>query len=160
LDYQITYRIDSHVGVFVPSLSATETDHYTSALTPSAPATNRVSIANDDGNFAPRWKGAATIAWSLGPYSARVGGRYVGRYQDYDVTTEIGNFWLCDANFRYSLTLHSQSLPNTAFVEIGGVNVFNRLPQYSNFQGGAFGYDPTQADIRGRFLYAQLGVKW
>ena len=50
--------------------------------------------------------------------------------------------------------------PRHSYLTFGAVNVFNRLPQNSNFDYGTVGYDPTQADIRGRFLYAQLGLRW
>jgi hypothetical protein len=52
------------------------------------------------------------------------------------------------------------SQPRDSYLKIGVVNAFNRLPQNSHFDFGTVGYDPTQADIRGRFVYAQLGVRW
>jgi iron complex outermembrane receptor protein len=158
VDLQASYKIPTPVGQFTPSLGTTTTYHYTSAATPGFPATDRVSIANDDNNWAPRWKGTAALSWKLGPYSANVDGRYVGRYQDYDSTQMIGNFWLYDANLRYTIG-GAHGLQN-AYVALGGVNIFNRLPQFSNYSFGAFGYDPAESDIRGRFLYVQLGVRW
>ncbi len=44
------------------------------------------------------------------------------------------------------------------YAEVGGVNLFNTLPQYSNYDNGYVGYDPAQSDIRGRFLYVKLGT--
>ena len=46
------------------------------------------------------------------------------------------------------------------YVELGGVNIFNRSPQYSNYDGSFVGYDLTQADIRGRFLYVKVGLTY
>jgi len=163
IDYQIDYKYQTRFGRFIPSLSATDTYHYTTAVQPGVPATDRLSIATDDGNFSPRWKGTAALGWELGPYGANAGGRYVGRYQDYDNTAQIGNFWLYDANFSYALgkvVAPSNERLQGAHIELGGVNIFNRLPQYSNFGGGYFGYDPAESDIRGRFLYLKLGAKW
>jgi len=103
------------------------------------------------------------LGWKLGPYTANLDGRYVGRYQDYDSTREIGNFWLYDANFHYSAgRVFAAGNPwlKETYIEVGGVNIFNSSPQFSNAFFGTFGYDPAQSDIRGRFLYAQLGVKW
>lgn len=161
-DYQLNYQYRTSFGVLTPVLSATETYHYGATLTPGTLETDRVSKANDDGNFAPRWKGAAALSWRLGPYTANVDGRYVGRYRDYDSTREIGNFWLCDANLRYavgeSLASNNRWLKGV-YVDVGGVNLFNRLPQFSNYGSGLYGYDPTQADIRGRLLYAQLRAR-
>jgi hypothetical protein len=162
-DYQLSRAFQTPAGQWTPSVGATETYRYTAALVPGATPEDRVSRANDDGDFAPRWKGTAAIGWKLGIYKANVDARYTGRYQDYDSNRYIGNFWLYDANWRVNLgqafAAHNEWLGG-AFLEIGGVNLFNKLPQYSNFDFGTFGYDPSQGDIRGRFLYAKLGTKW
>jgi iron complex outermembrane receptor protein len=167
LDYRIDYAFHSSAGDFSPSAAATETYRYRSALLPGQAPTDRLSAANGDGNWAPRWKITGKIDWKLGPYSAHVGGRYVGRYRDYDPlpngsTLTLGNFWLFDANFRFAF---GQEMPAVdwlrgAYLEFGGVNLFNTLPQFSMYNNGVVGYDPTQGDLRGRFLYAQFGVKW
>jgi hypothetical protein len=164
LDYQLTYRGFTSLGEFVPSIQATQTYRYKAAFLPGTSPVDRTSIANDDGNWAPRWRATAALGWSLGSYSATFDGRYVGRYQDYDSTNHvIGNFWICDANFRFRI---GQAIaPNNAwikgtYVEVGGVNIFNTLPQFSNYFFDTTGYDAAQADIRGRFLYVKFGGKW
>jgi iron complex outermembrane receptor protein len=163
LDYQINYKYSSSVGTWSPSLAVTQTYKYTAALIPGAPASNRAGIANDDGNFAPRWKGNVSLGWNLARVSASVAARYLGRYQDYDSTQTIGNLWYVDTNIRYAMKIGSageRARPSETFVSVGAVNLFNRLPQYSNFGFGGVGYDPAEADIRGRFLYASFGVHW
>jgi iron complex outermembrane receptor protein len=167
LDYQADYRFRTAVGELTPSLSATQTYRYESALLPGQPQTDRLSIANGDGNWAPRWKLNGNLGWKLGPYSAHFDARYVGSYRDYDPLPSgsyltLGNFWLYDTSFRYSF---GQALPENswlrgAYLDVGAVNLFNTMPQFSMYNGGAVGYDPTQGDIRGRFLYTQVGVKW
>jgi outer membrane receptor protein involved in Fe transport len=161
-DYQIDYKYESGVGTWTPAASATQTYHYTTALTPGAPATDRASMANDDGNWSPRLKLTTALGWKMGPYTANVDGRYVGRYQDYDSSREIGNFWFCDANLHYAVGqawMNGNALLAGTYLEFGAVNLFNKLPQYSNYFFGLLGYDPTQSDIRGRFVYVQLGAK-
>ena len=122
-----------------------------------------MSVAQDTGNWAPRWKGTAALEWRLAGWSVYLDGRYVSRYQDYDSAAVIGNFWLVDANIRYAmgqaLAPESTYLRNL-YVRVGAVNLFNKLPQFSNYTSDVVGYDPTQADIRGRFLYAQASVRW
>jgi len=120
-------------------------------------------MAQDTGNWAPRWKGTVALNWSYGDWSAHLAGRYVGKYQDYHSTDFIGNFWLTDANVRYAVG--KAIAPNDTYlrnleVRVGAVNLFNRLPQFSNYEFGSAGYDPTQADIRGRFLYVEAGTRW
>ncbi len=162
LDYRAKYTFRTPVGQLAPSLSVTQTYRYTAALTPNVAATNSLSQAQDSGNWSPRWKGAATLNWERAVYVASLTGRYVGKYQDYDSTHLIGNFWLCDANFRYSVGNAFSGKDGWfkgAYLEVGAANLFNKLPEYSNYLSGTVGYDPTQSDIRGRFLYAQMGIR-
>jgi iron complex outermembrane receptor protein len=167
-DYQLNYAVGTRLGQFSPSLAVTQTYRYTSQLTPGSAPVDDTSKANDDGNWAPRWKGNVGLGWSMGIYSASVVGRYVGSYRDYDPLPNgtydtLGNFWLYDVNFRATIgQLLAPDSPflRKAYLEMGGVNLFNTLPQYSTYFYGQPGYDATQADIRGRFLYTQVGVKW
>ena len=161
LDYQLKFKFQTPLGELSPILSATQTYRYQASLVPGSPPTDRTSIAYDDGNFAPRWKGTSSVGWKLGAYVGSVTGRYVGKYQDYDSTRIIGNQWFCDANVRIAIgDALSASNPwlRRSFFSLGAVNLFNRLPQYSNFNGGTAGFSPAEADIRGRFLYAQISV--
>ncbi|MDB6087877.1 MAG: hypothetical protein JWN85_661, partial [Gammaproteobacteria bacterium] len=161
LDYQASYKYHAAFGEWTPSASATQTYHFLEALTPRSPAVDAVSNAQNTNVWAPRWKATTALGWKLGPYSASADGRYVGRYRDYGSPREIGNFWLFDANFRYAVGAasgHAQRLLGGLFIEIGGVNLFNTLPQYSNYKRGLLGYDPAESDIRGRFVYVNLGT--
>jgi iron complex outermembrane receptor protein len=163
LDYQLSYKVTTGIGILTPSLNATETYRYRVGLTPNALPTDAVSKAQDSGDWAPRWKGTAALGWKFGPYSANVDGRYVGHYQDYDSTRKIGNFWFWDANVRYAVGQQfapSSEWLRNSYIEFGGVNMFNSLPQYSNFYFGIIGYDEAQADIRGRFLYVRAGIRY
>ena len=163
LDYQLTYKYRTGLGTFTPSITVTQTYRYRTTLTPGSPVISAVSAAQDTGDWAPRWKGTAALEWRLGVWTTNLAGRYVGKYQDYDSTAEIGNFWLVDADARCAvgrILVPESKYWQNAYARFGAVNLFNRLPQFSNFEFDAVGYDPAQADIRGRFLYAQLGVKW
>ncbi|MEJ0037783.1 MAG: TonB-dependent receptor [Gammaproteobacteria bacterium] len=164
-DYRVGYTHETPLGEFAPSISATETYHFDSALTPGSPSVDGVSKAISFGSWAPRWKAVAALAWKQGPYAASLTGRYTGEYLDYQTpanTNRLGRFWFYDANLRYSIgeaLMQGDHWLRGSSIEVGGVNLLNKLPQFSNFSYG-FGYDSWQADIRGRFLYAQLRVKW
>ncbi len=163
VDGEISYKSATRMGEFGAAIRATDTYRYTSALIPGAPSLNGTSVAQDTGQWAPRWKGGIAATWEHRALSAAVSGRYVGRYQDYDRTQEIGDFWLFDCaatlNINRAFDL-KRSQPRDSYLKIGLNNAFNRLPQNSNFNFGTVGYDPTQSDIRGRFVYAQLGARW
>jgi len=162
IDYQLSYRYESTFGAWTPSIEASEVYQYDASLAPGTPPSNGLAIAQDSGNWSPRWKITTALNWSTGPYAFHVDGRYVGTYQDYDSTRTIGNFWLFDANLRYEIgqaLLSQAGLVDEAYLEVGAVNAFDALPQFSNFGFGFHGFDPTQADIRGRFLYVRLGTR-
>jgi len=83
IDYQVTYKARTAYGEWSPSITATQTYKYTVALKTGRTRNDRVSTANTDFNWAPRWKATAALGWKLGPYLVDVGGRYLGRYRDY-----------------------------------------------------------------------------
>ena len=164
IDYDISWKARTPIGVFSPTFSLTQTYKYESALTPGSPLTSDLSQAVY-GDWAPRLKGTTGLGWKWQAVQASFTGRYVGSYRDYDYATSgriIGNFWTFDAYARYDIgeNLAPQSrFFRKAYVAFGGVNIFNRLPNYSNFLG-SIGYDPTQYDIRGRYLYSQVGIQF
>jgi iron complex outermembrane recepter protein len=163
LDYQLTLKDRTSVGTFSPSITATQTYRYTTTLVPGSPAVNAVSAAQDSGNWAPRWKGVAALEWQYDAWSTNLAGRYVGSYQDYDSKSRIGDFWLFDFSARCALgdvLAPETNYWRNAYLRAGAVNLLNRQPQFSNFESDLVGYDPAQADIRGRFLYVQVGTKW
>jgi iron complex outermembrane receptor protein len=154
VSFQLGCKYPSPWGLWAPWLAATYTYKYDVALTPGSPAVNAVSQAQDTNTWAPRWKGSVGLVWSMADLTINGIGRYVGSYQDYDSTRRIGNFWYFDLNAKYTLP---KSTFGTAFIELGAINLFDRLPQVSRYQFGFVGYDPAQADIRGRVLYVRLG---
>lgn len=168
VDLGLSWKVatDRH-GSFRPSFAATYMQEYKYQLAPGTKPIETTSQANLTG-WAPRWKANVSLGWQDGPVQATVVGRWVGTYSDYDdfnpatPVRKLGNFWMFDANLRYNLgrTLVSNSpWLSQAYVAIGGVNIFNRLPSYSYYQGN-LGYDPTQYDIRGRYIYAQIGTRF
>jgi hypothetical protein len=166
IDYSLRYTLHADGVKWVPSAIATQTYRYNVAFQPGQPTTGRVSLANDDSNWAPRWKGTLSLEASKDAWDAIVAGRYIGRYRDYDPLAnhtyqQLGNVWYVDANLRYrldGLAAGPQWLRDSA-IAIGGVNIFNRGPQFSNMFSGAYGFDILQADMRGRFLYVQLEIR-
>lgn len=166
-DFDVSWRLSTDCGDFKPSLAATYTYQYKYQLAPGSAPVETVGQANNTG-YAPRWKAAAIVAWQRDAWQATLTGRYVGPYKDYDdgkPTTPartLGNFWLFDANVRYDFGRDfapESTWLSKAYATLGGVNIFNKLPVYS-YLFGTVGYDPSQYDIRGRYLYVQLGTRF
>ena len=164
VDVGLIWRAQSRWGEVTPSVSATNTFRYITANSPDSPRESRVSVADTSNNFAPRWKGTFAVSWKPQPnFQLSLDSRYVSRYRDYQALPsgsfgELGNIWYFDANAKYTTGKeHGNSAywPNLS-LSLGVVNLFNRLPDFSNY----IGYDPAEYDIRGRFVYASLGAKW
>jgi len=104
------------------------------------------------------------LAWQRGPLSMSLAGRYIGRYLDYQFivpnSNELGNSWFVDSSARYEL---GQSLAPTspwlakAYVAVGAVDLLGKTPPFSY---GGVPYDHSQYDIRGRFIYANAGLRF
>jgi iron complex outermembrane receptor protein len=160
IDYLASYRFSTAIGEFTPSIAFTQIYHYQSALTPGSPGENGAGKALNSNNWAPKWKGTLSSQWESGPFSAGLAGRYVGSYRDYDGVRHIGDFWLVDANARVRIDARPWlGRRSVLTLDAGAVNLFNKLPQFSNYQFGFVGYDPAEADIRGRFVYLRLGAR-
>jgi len=163
-DADLRYPIDTRIGRFTPSVALANVFKWRSALAPNAPPTDYVSQGTVIGTgWAPRWKGTVALAWQRGPLAVNLAGRYTGRYRDYQDTlpnsNELGNFWVFDFNARYEA---GQALAATnpwlarAYVALGAVDLLNKTPPFSYNPP----YDSFEYDIRGRFVYANLGLRF
>lgn len=161
VDAGANWRVRTRFGEFVPSVSASYTYEYDTALVPGVPVADRAGKATAT-FFAPNWKGTASLGWNTSVLQGTLVARYIGEYEDYSPSTrKLGNFTVFDINAKLQLGKAlgwSGSIMEQAYVTVGAVNMFNRLPDYS-YNYGAVGYDPTQYDIRGRFVYLQAGLK-
>lgn len=163
VDYGINYHRHIGSGVASVSLNVTQSYRYMQALVPGSAAVEAVSAAQDNGDWAPRWKGAFGTGWTEGLMSAYLDGRYTSSYEDYDSNRLIGNFWIFDTNWRWGigkwLTRDGNWL-HDSYLEAGANNIFNRGPQFSNFGFDFMGFDAAQANVVGRSLYVHIGIQW
>jgi iron complex outermembrane receptor protein len=162
VDFAVNYQRRLWRGAWSIELDTTDTYHYRQAIAPGAPPVEAVSTAEDDGNWAPRWKGVAGIGWRQSEISLHLDGRYTSAYLDYDSMRRIGNFWLCDSNVRWSLgkAFGRAKWLRRSYLELGATNLFNRGPQFSNYNSDSLGYDAAQMSIVGRTVYASFGVDY
>lgn len=158
IDYDLEYGFANSAGDWTIQANVTHTFQYDLALQPGLASTSRVSRAFVDGNWVPRWKGSLNLGWSHGPFSASATARYIGGYRDYQpllngTYRQLGKFAFLDANVRIALgeLLNANGpLLQGTYLDVGGVNIGNRLPRFAN--NGLYGWDYNQEDIRGRFL--------
>lgn len=104
IDAEVDWRLRTPAGEVTPAIAATYMTHFDGASTPGAPSVDRLSRANSDTIFAPRWKGIASVAWNAPQgFNAWLAGRYIGHYIDYTPPHELGNIWYFDASLSFDV---------------------------------------------------------
>ncbi|MFW2851089.1 TonB-dependent receptor domain-containing protein [Sphingomonas sp. TX0543] len=158
IDATLTLRTrEGSAGTFGLSVSGNYLLKYSETL----PATNGSTTINYVGTERgspdqayPRFKGQATIDWSLGPVGAAFTGRYIGSvYEQIDSTTRntLGSRFYGDVQFRLS----PGWVDNKIALTLGVNNVFDQGPP-ACFTCSLNNYDPTTYDVPGRFGYVRL----
>jgi iron complex outermembrane receptor protein len=158
-DGSIAWKFRTSVGELTPAVAATYMTKFEGSSTAGSPSIDRLSRASNDGVFAPRSKGIASITWKPNEaYDVWVDGRYLGRYTDYTPPHTLGNVWYLDAslemNVERALGMSKGSLGGASLL-VSGTNLTNKLPDWSTFFRG---YDVFNYDLVGRTIFVRL--KW
>lgn len=159
IDMDLSWRITTRIGALTPSLSASRLLKLTGAITPDTPPIDRIAQAVSDGSFSPRWKVNTALTLEAGDLTLGIVTRYSGEYGDYSTPSrKLGGDIYVDASARIDVSRWLDYYGARTTLSFGGVNLTNRLPEYSNFNSGNFGWDPRQSDPRGRYFFVGLDV--
>jgi iron complex outermembrane receptor protein len=101
----------------------------------------------------PEWRGSASVYWDYKKLSFGVTANYTGQYDQYYMASSK----YIDAQLTYDLQA-SYELPYNSRLTVGVENVLDEDPPFSD--SDSEGYDTSLYDARGRFVYAQLSVKF
>jgi len=119
----------------------------------------QIGLYSGIGGAINRWKHYATIDWDYGAWGATLAQTFGLGYTDANPDVNgnprrVGNYDVYDLQGRFT------GVKNLT-VAVGVKNLFNRAPPFTNqaftFQNG---YDPSYADPRGGFWYANIGYKF
>jgi iron complex outermembrane receptor protein len=160
VDLNLDWTFGTEFGSFSPAIAATYITRFDGASTPGAPMVSRLSRANNDSVFAPRWKSTVSLAWDPGkPFKLWLAGRYIGPYVDYTPPHTIGDVWYLDASLQVDL-VRALGLENPPLagikVLISGTNLTDSLPPYSTYFRG---YDVYNYDLVGRTIFLRLQLQ-
>ena len=107
----------------------------------------------------PKFKGNATIDWSLGDLAASVTGRYIHSVHEIDQFTyalanKLGSRFYVDAQVNWTPPV----LDHRMMLTVGGNNLTDKDPP-GCFTCSVNNYDPTTYDIPGQFFYGRISYK-
>ncbi len=165
IDLDVKYTMRTAWGDFTPSLGATHVYRYESQFAPTVPVVNNLGKVNTD-VWTAKWRGVAGLNWRGSHLSAGVAGRYIGKYLDRLALTNgtvqtLGDFFVWDINARYSIgeaLAPASSYWSSTYVAVGATDLFDEGPQFS--ASSDVGYEPSTYDIRGRYFFATVGLRF
>jgi iron complex outermembrane receptor protein len=161
VDFNASYEFATRFGRFAPGLMGTWIDEFKTMELPGMPLEDRVNVASPDGTIV-RWRAAATLGWGRGRFGAFVAARYVPSYEDTSLGVRNGDVVSSQTTFDVQGSIELGGLiTQHAFWEgtrltLGAVNVTDEMPPFSQVNSLA-GFDFSQGDLKGRFVYLRLG---
>jgi len=157
LDIVTSYKIESDLGVFTPSLNATYVLAY-DLVDPQAGAIegagnrnfNNIGVSN------PELRMNLGLNWKMGNHSANIFARHIDSYTDDQNNLPIDSHTTFDA--QYNLDLGAVLATEASYVlTVGGINLTDENPPQVFTNSG---FDSKVHDPRGRQLYARLAVQF
>lgn len=161
IDFSATYPRDTSLGRFTLSLSATWIDRFETVDLPSMPAVERVGVASFVGTIA-RWRTVTTLDWHRGIAEASLTARYAPAYDDAIAGIRTGRRIPAQKIFDVQASIDldelngGKSLWRGFKFTAGAVNLFDEHAPFAEVSG-ASGFDMSQGDLKGRFIYLRLG---
>ncbi|MFQ3206369.1 MAG: iron complex outermembrane receptor protein [Glaciecola sp.] len=164
LDLVTSYKVETEVGTFTPSINAT----YVLKYDLDDPQAGKVEGAglrnfNNIGVSNPELRLNLGLNWSMDAYSANIFARHIGSYDDDQNTdADTGNFLEVDSHTtfdaQFNIDLGNIFETKSDYVlTVGGVNLTDENPPQVFTNAG---FDSKVHDPRGRQIYARLAVQF
>ena len=171
LDIVSSYKIETDVGVFTPSINATYILAY-DLVDPQAGNIDGLGLRNysNIGVSTPQLRANLGVNWSTENHSANLFVRYIDSYED-DQNCADGTLFspACTSGFKgidsqvtvdiqYNMNIGAMLATNNTYVlTIGGTNITDQDPPQVFTNSG---FDSKVHDPRGRQIYARLAVEF
>ena len=162
VDLGANYEFDlAAAGHFAADVKATWIDEYDSFDLPGEPAVARVNVANELGTVT-RWRAISSLDWRRGSLNATAYVRYTPSYDDTRGGVRNGRtipsqtFLDLQLSLDVGKLMDGLQLLTGLELSVGALNVLDKLPHFAQVNG-LQGYDTSQGDLKGRFLYVRLG---
>ena len=106
----------------------------------------------------PKFKGNATIDWSLADISASLTGRYISSVSEINPNTGLPNILSKRFDVDGQLNWTAPVLDHRLMLTLGANNLTDRDPP-ACFTCSVNNYDPTTYDVPGRFFYGRISYR-
>ena len=146
-------------GCLKLDLAVTWIDEYHSRDMNQVLPVDRVGIANVAGTI-PEWRVVGTVGWKLGDFGVSSTTTFTPSYQDADLLRgpldrQLSSRVLVDLQAWMDLNMAGNALLDGSTLRLGARNLFDETPEFAN-AGANLGYDFSQADLTGRFVYFRI----
>lgn len=151
LDFEARYRWSVRsLGQFTLVSSHTYMAELARQLIPNA------ALLQLDGTYQyPRYRSVMSLNWNRGPWEGTLAANHIGRYkQEQQLRHEF-----VKGMTTWDLQLTYKGFKNTR-ISLGGRNILNTKPPFSDCVGCSYGYDDSTHDPRGAIWYARLVYKF
>lgn len=150
-DIMANYAFDVGSNGFDVGMNLTWLERFDTQPTPTSATISQVDLPN----FPVSLRSRSTASWSREAWTVSGALNYVGSYRDL-ADRRIGSWTTVDLSVRYAPS-HGW-LDGTTFV-LSGQNLFDRDPPFYDSPYGV-AYDPTNANVLGRFISLQVTKAW
>lgn len=158
LDLVASYKIDSDVGSFSPSINATYILDY-ELIDPQAGVIDGAGKRNfsNIGTSSPELRANLGLNWQNDIHSANIFVRYISSYDDdQNDDAEIDSQVTVDAQYNVNLSAVFDT-ETDYLLTIGGINLFDEDPPQVFTNSG---FDSKVHDPRGRQIYARIAIEF
>jgi iron complex outermembrane recepter protein len=163
VDIEAAHAFHTGIGLLTPRLAATWVHTFRASDSPAIGLIDRVGVASALGTI-PRWRAVASLGWSRNALGIFTSVRYIGSYADTARAVPTGRTIASQAlvDLQVSLDLGDmmdRSQWQGCGLSAGMLNLFDHEPRFA-VSGDMHGFDPSQGDLKQRFVYVRLSKKF
>jgi hypothetical protein len=153
----LSHDRSTNFGSFSSRLAATYVLDYSRAQFKDSPLIDALNTPDNPVDLRLR----GSVSWDYRGFGLTGSVNFVNSYEDTISATHrsIGSWTTWDMQARYGATPSDPDRLFGLFVSLSAQNIFDSDPPFYNNPAG-YGYDPSNAELMGRFVSVQLRKAW
>lgn len=163
IDLDGSFLVERPWGCLKLDMAVTWIDEYLSRDMNQVLPPDRVGVANVAGTI-PEWRVVGSVGWKLGDFGLSTTTTFTSSYQDADLERgpldrRLSSRTVVDLQAWMDLHIEGNALLDESTLTFGARNVLDEEPEFAN-AGVYLGYDFSQGDLTGRFVYFRLSKRF